>query len=270
MADTENTAAPKKEGRPVITRRALCVGLGGTAALLGLGAVRYAGSARSCAARRPGRGGARLGVHSLREVLRGVSARRHRAGSSGGRHPEHAHARHELRRELVRLVHRGERRRASVRGIVPHRGAQGRLDPRDWRARRGGTHQDLCLAYRLIGCRFCYDACQFEAMELDENNRPYVIADACNGCRGLRERLRVAAERLHLRRRHRAQPSSSVPSSRKGGALVNTKRLRTIIPLAVIGVIGVGFATHVGVGTLSAIGWQDISLLCPLGAGSRR
>jgi ferredoxin-type protein NapH len=47
---------------------------------------------------------------------------------------------------------------------------------------------------------------------------------------------------------------------------VNTKRLRTIIPLAVIGVIAVGFATHVGVGTLSAIGWQDISLLCPLGA----
>ena len=47
---------------------------------------------------------------------------------------------------------------------------------------------------------------------------------------------------------------------------MNTKRLRTIIPLAVIGVISVGFATHVGVGTLSAIGWQDISLLCPLGA----
>lgn len=47
---------------------------------------------------------------------------------------------------------------------------------------------------------------------------------------------------------------------------MNTKRLRTIIPLAVIGVVGVGFATHVGVGTLSAIGWQDISLLCPLGA----
>ena len=38
-------AAPKKDGRPVITRRALCVGLGGTAALVGLGAVRYAGSA---------------------------------------------------------------------------------------------------------------------------------------------------------------------------------------------------------------------------------
>ncbi|MCQ5072297.1 hypothetical protein NE591_15120, partial [Adlercreutzia sp. DFI.6.23] len=36
-------AAPKKDGRPVITRRALCVGLGGTAALVGLGAVRYRG-----------------------------------------------------------------------------------------------------------------------------------------------------------------------------------------------------------------------------------
>ena len=47
---------------------------------------------------------------------------------------------------------------------------------------------------------------------------------------------------------------------------MNTKRLRTIIPLAVIAVVAVGFATHVGVGTLSAIGWQDISLLCPLGA----
>lgn len=46
---------------------------------------------------------------------------------------------------------------------------------------------------------------------------------------------------------------------------MNTKRLRTIIPLAVIAVIGVGFATHVGVGTLSAIGWQDILASVPLG-----
>lgn len=78
-------------------------------------------------------------------------------------------------------------------------------------------NQDLCLAYRLIGCRFCYDACEFEAMELDENNRPYVIADACNGCGGLRERVRLAAERLHFRRPLPSAPSSSVPSSRKGG-----------------------------------------------------
>lgn len=42
--------------------------------------------------------------------------------------------------------------------------------------------EDWCLAYRLIGCRFCYDACPYEAMELDEIGRPSVINDLCNGC----------------------------------------------------------------------------------------
>lgn len=42
--------------------------------------------------------------------------------------------------------------------------------------------EDWCLAYKLIGCRFCYDACPYEAMGLDEHNRPYVVEDACNGC----------------------------------------------------------------------------------------
>ena len=42
--------------------------------------------------------------------------------------------------------------------------------------------EDWCLAYKLTGCRFCYDACPYEAMELDENNRPVVIEDKCNGC----------------------------------------------------------------------------------------
>lgn len=41
---------------------------------------------------------------------------------------------------------------------------------------------DWCLAYHLIGCRFCYDACPYEAMELDTSNRPVVITDKCNGC----------------------------------------------------------------------------------------
>lgn len=43
-------------------------------------------------------------------------------------------------------------------------------------------HEDWCLAYKLIGCRFCYDACPYEAMGLDENDRPYVIEEKCNGC----------------------------------------------------------------------------------------
>ncbi|MDR3315881.1 MAG: 4Fe-4S dicluster domain-containing protein [Coriobacteriales bacterium] len=41
---------------------------------------------------------------------------------------------------------------------------------------------EWCLAYKLIGCRFCYDACPYEAMELDANNRPLVLNDVCNGC----------------------------------------------------------------------------------------
>ena len=47
---------------------------------------------------------------------------------------------------------------------------------------RAYLDQDLCLAYMLIGCRFCYDACPYEALELDEYNRPYLIPDLCNGC----------------------------------------------------------------------------------------
>ena len=41
---------------------------------------------------------------------------------------------------------------------------------------------DQCLAYRLAGCRFCYDACPYEAIELDERKRPVVLVDKCNGC----------------------------------------------------------------------------------------
>jgi ferredoxin-type protein NapG len=39
-----------------------------------------------------------------------------------------------------------------------------------------------CLAYRDTGCRFCYDACPYQAMELNEHKRPLVINNKCNGC----------------------------------------------------------------------------------------
>lgn len=41
---------------------------------------------------------------------------------------------------------------------------------------------DTCLAYRLTGCRFCYDACELDAIELDSDDRPVVVEDRCNGC----------------------------------------------------------------------------------------
>jgi ferredoxin-type protein NapG len=47
---------------------------------------------------------------------------------------------------------------------------------------KAAINADWCLAYRLVGCRLCYDACPYEAMELDGNNRPVVLYDVCNGC----------------------------------------------------------------------------------------
>ena len=46
--------------------------------------------------------------------------------------------------------------------------------------------ESTCLAYRLTGCRACYDACKYGAIELENENSanplPHVIADRCNGC----------------------------------------------------------------------------------------
>lgn len=42
-----------------------------------------------------------------------------------------------------------------------------------------------CLAFRNTGCRFCFDACPYDAIEMSgdgKNARPEVIVDACNGC----------------------------------------------------------------------------------------
>lgn len=43
-----------------------------------------------------------------------------------------------------------------------------------------------CLAYRMTGCRDCFDACKYGAIELKDeggaNPIPYVVEDRCNGC----------------------------------------------------------------------------------------
>ena len=46
----------------------------------------------------------------------------------------------------------------------------------------------------------------------------------------------------------------------------NSKKLRTLVALAIVAVVTVGFVTNVGIGTMSAPGIWDISILCPLGA----
>lgn len=47
---------------------------------------------------------------------------------------------------------------------------------------------------------------------------------------------------------------------------MNTRKLRTLIPVAVLVLAGIGFVAHTGFGNLSALGWESVSLLCPLGA----
>lgn len=47
---------------------------------------------------------------------------------------------------------------------------------------------------------------------------------------------------------------------------MKSKKLRVIIPLLVMLVVAVGFGMRANLGTLSAIGWGDVSILCPLGA----
>lgn len=47
---------------------------------------------------------------------------------------------------------------------------------------------------------------------------------------------------------------------------MKSSKLRTIVPLVVLFVVGIGFATTSGIGTISALGWSDIALICPVGA----
>lgn len=43
--------------------------------------------------------------------------------------------------------------------------------------------KDWCLAWdKNNGCKFCYDACLYDAIELDEFGRPVVVPERCNGC----------------------------------------------------------------------------------------
>ena len=41
---------------------------------------------------------------------------------------------------------------------------------------------DWCLAYENMHCRFCFDACPYDAITLDEYERPVINEGACNGC----------------------------------------------------------------------------------------
>ena len=39
-----------------------------------------------------------------------------------------------------------------------------------------------CIAYQGSGCHICVDACEYEAIELNDSGKPVVHAELCNGC----------------------------------------------------------------------------------------
>lgn len=61
----------------------------------------------------------------------------------------------------------------------------GALQPTKKEAVKLGTAvvlPDICIAYTWVGCTKCYHSCPYQAISLDEVNRPVVDAAKCNGC----------------------------------------------------------------------------------------
>lgn len=127
--------------------------------------------------------------------------------------------------------------------------------------------ENECLAYRLIGCRFCYDACPYEAIELDALNRPSVIVEKYNGCDAC-EAVCVSLESASISSSEATERVIVVRPRKlcREVHIMKSQALRILVPAAVIVVISAGFFAGGSIGTLSAIGWNDISPLCPLGA----
>ncbi len=186
MTEQEEKSAPAEESSSgVISRRSLLVGLGGTAVLCGLGAVRYV--AADPLVRPPGGQNddqlvsACIHCEKCYEVCpRNVIAPAHiENGIVNMRTPVMTYSQNWC--DWCKEENGGDPLCVKVcptqalqlpQGATPENTILGIAD----------LDTDLCLAYRLIGCRFCYDACEYDAIELDENNRPYVIDDKCNGC----------------------------------------------------------------------------------------
>lgn len=50
------------------------------------------------------------------------------------------------------------------------------------------TLTDTCIALNYGGCTLCYEACEYKAISLDDQKRPIINPDKCNGC-GICEKI---------------------------------------------------------------------------------
>lgn len=174
-----------KQRKPVITRRNLCVGLGGTAALAALGGLRLTGPEKLV--RPPG------GQDEERLISACIRCEKcYEVCPHGVIAPAHIEdGVVNMRTPVMNFDAAWCDWCAEANGGVP---LCVECCPTEALALPAGAVEETtvlgvavikegwCLAYRLTGCRFCYDACEFEAIELDSESRPSVVADRCNGC----------------------------------------------------------------------------------------
>lgn len=187
--EEQRPADPKKPKAPKgVSRRTLFIGVGGTAALLGLGALRYVGHTPL---RRPpgGQNEASLVSACIRcekcyeACPRKVIVPAHiEDGLLGMRSP--ALNFDEGYCDFCLEENGGN---PLCVFVCPTEALKLPVDatPRNVLIGLAVIDEKTCLAYRDTGCRYCYDACPYEAIGLTEgekNQRPYVIADRCNGC----------------------------------------------------------------------------------------
>ena len=75
---------------------------------------------------------------------------------------------------------------------------------------------DWCLAWsKYNGCKFCYDACPYEAITLETHGRPVVDRDKCNGC-GACQNACVSLEDASITEGATSRAIIVVPTSRVG------------------------------------------------------
>ncbi len=211
MEHSEKAPSTPREPRGA-TRRALCIGIGSTAVLMGLGALRFAGSNPLC---RPpgGQDEDRLAGRCIRcqrcyEVCprKVIAPARIEDGVMGMRTP--AMSPLDDYCDFCAEENEGEPRCASacptgalsldavelkdrtlvVRDADGNEVSRTALSVPDLGV--AVIDERVCLAFRGTGCRLCYDACPLDpkAIELrsgsgsGEGRLVYVVAENCNGC----------------------------------------------------------------------------------------
>ena len=177
--EKKDEAEVKRAPRGGITRRGLFIGVGSTAALLGLGALRYAG--HNPLNRPPGgTDEAHLVSGCIRcercisvcptDVLAPLGVEQ---GLLAVRTPYVTFA-------DDRCTFCDECRKVCPTAAI------GPVDPHDPGAGRIGVavvDTERCVAFDQVGtCGICVDACEYVALSYDDERHPVVDAAKCNGC----------------------------------------------------------------------------------------